>query len=236
MKEKDFITSIKRAKLGVFHSRDAARLMEKSRKYAQVYLNRLEKRETIKRITKSKYCLAGTLPEVAASNLSFPSYVSFLSGLAYHKLTTQIPSVIHVVTNKSMKSVDYGGLRIKFVKTSPERIFGYQKHGHENGYAFVGEKEKILVDAAYLPRYCPLTEAKNAMESGVDAKKLSDYAKRMNSTVTIKRIGYLMQTTGLDASPLKKLINRSFDPLNPLLPGKGEKNREWKLVINEALE
>ncbi|MCD6414693.1 MAG: hypothetical protein J7L23_03655 [Candidatus Diapherotrites archaeon] len=236
MKESEFVEEVKRAKLGVFSSKDVAKLIGKNINYTRVYLKRLEERDTIRRITKARYCLAEARPEVVASNLLSPSYVSFLGGLAYHNLTTQIPQTLHVVTYRNLKEVAYEGVKIRFIKIHPRRVFGYQKHKHEMGYAFVGDKEKIIVDAAYLPQYCPLTEIKEALERGVDREKLIGYTKRMNSIVVAKRVGYLMELSGIDASPLKKLINRSYDPLNPLFPESGERAKEWKLIINEVLE
>jgi len=35
---------------------------------------------------------------------------------------------------------------------------------------------------------------------------------------------------------LKEKLNTKYDPLNPFLPGKGEKNSKWKLIINEVFE
>ncbi|MFW6186067.1 MAG: hypothetical protein ACOC5C_05240 [Halobacteriota archaeon] len=66
----------------------------------------MNERGIIYRIEKVKYSLPDTDPLVIATNLVVPSYVSFLSGLAYHHRTTQIPVVTQVVTSKTKRGIN----------------------------------------------------------------------------------------------------------------------------------
>ena len=91
MNERQFIYKIQEQNLGVITISDAARLINKSRKYTALYLKRLENRGIINRIEKGKYSLPDTHSLIIATNLIIPAYISFLSGLAYYHKTTQIP-------------------------------------------------------------------------------------------------------------------------------------------------
>ena len=235
MNERQFTNIVKEQNLGIITISDAARTINKSRKYTELYLKRLEKREIIKRIEKGKYSLQNTPFQVIASNLVMPSYISFLSGLSYYHLTTQIPRITQIATTKSKKRIRYENEEIQFIKL--RKIFGYNREKTQFGYIFVGEKEKIVIDSFLLPKYCPINETMNAIkESKLDIRKLIDYALKMNSIVLIKRIGYALELDNIDIYPkVKRHLNKRYDLLNPHLSATGENNTKWKLKINEVI-
>ena len=235
MNGRQFINTIKEQNLGIITISDASRIINKNRKYTVLYLKRLEKRKIIKRIEKGKYSLQDTPLQVIASNLITPSYISFLSGLSYHHLTTQIPRITQIVTKKSKKRISYEDGEIQFIKL--RRVFGYNREKTQFGYIFIGEKEKIIIDSLLLPKYCPINETINAIkESKLDVKKLIDYALKMNSVVLIKRLGYSLELNDIDIYPkVKNNLNKRYDLLNPHLPPTDKNNVRWKLKINEVL-
>ena len=234
MNEREFLEKIKNLNLGVLTIPDVSRIIVKDRKYAALYIKRLEDRGVINRIEKGKYALPDTDSPVVATNLIIPSYVSFLSGLAYYHKTTQIPLNIQVITTISKKDVNYKR-RTTFVKFDKKRLFGYKKEKIGNGYAFIGEIEKIIVDSLFMPKYCPISETMNAFD-GIDTRKILNYALRMDSIVTLKRLGYLLELNGIDVyDKIKKCLNKRYDLLNPLLPPTGKNNNKWMLKLNEVL-
>ncbi len=234
MNERKFLEKIKNLNLSVLTIPDISRVISKDRRYAALYIKRLENRGVINRIEKGKYTLEDTDPLAVATNLVSPSYISFLSGLAYYHKTTQIPITIQVVTTTSKNDVDYRS-RITFVKFDRKRVFGYKKEKIGNGYAFIGEIEKVIVDSLFMPKYCPISEVVNALE-GVDTEKIIDYALKMDSIVTLKRLGYLLEVNGIDVyGRIKDCINKRYDLLNPMLPLAGENNNKWMLKLNEVL-
>lgn len=235
MKNIEFLRAIENAELGVFGITDVARIIAKDRAYASLFIKRLVDRELIVRLEKSKYALTGVDDSVVASNLVFPSYISFLSGLAYHKRTTQLPREIQVAASKSKKSLGYGSARIVFIKLKRERIFGYMREKSRTGFAFVGELEKVILDSLLLPGRCPISESYAAIRSGIDEEKIVEYALRMDSAVLLKRLGYLLSLAGIRADGLEKRISAKYEPLNPHLGSSGEKDARWKLIINEVL-
>jgi predicted transcriptional regulator of viral defense system len=71
----------------------------------------------------------------------------------------------------------------------------------------------------------------------IDIEKLLDYALKMDSIVTLKRVGYLLELNGIDVyEKIKSHINERYDLLNPLLPPGGESNRKWGIKVNEVLQ
>ncbi len=236
MNEREFIKKIKEFNLGIIKLTDASHIINKDRHYTAIYMKRLEDRGVINRIEKGKYVLSDTDISVVATNLVNPSYLSFLSGLSYHHKTTQIPILTQIVTAVSKKNIAYQKNNIEFIKLDKKRIFGYKKEKFKNGYAFIGEIEKIIVDSLFIPKNCPLSELKNAFDE-VKIDKIFKYAIKMDSIVTLKRLGYLLELQGIDVyNKLKNKLNKRYDLLNPLLRTNGEKNKKWMLKINEVLE
>lgn len=235
MRDIDFLRAIENAELGVFTISDVARFIDKGRGYARLFAKRLVDRGIIVRLEKSKYALTGADDYMVASNLIFPSYISFLAGLAYHKRTTQLSHEIQVAASRSKKGLRYGSTRIVFIKLKKERIFGYTREKTRGGFVFVGELEKVILDSLLLPERCPLSESYAAMKGGIDEEKIVEYALMMDSAVLLKRLGYLLSLAGLRADGLDKRISARYELLNPRLGVKGERDAKWRLIINEVL-
>ncbi|UCE37284.1 MAG: hypothetical protein JSW00_17705 [Thermoplasmata archaeon] len=232
MRDIEFLELVRDSKLPVFTPLDISRLIKKSSGYVYTYLNRLTKRKLIARIEHGKYSLPDTPIESVATNLIYPSYISFLTAFYYHKKTTQIPREISVVTVRSKKAIEYRDYKIKFVKFKPENVMGYEKM--KNGYTwYLGTLEKSIIDSLYLPANCSVADSMIAIGDGVNTDKMINYCISMSSKVTMKRVGFLLELYGIDVSDsLVRHLNNKYDPLDPLLPVKGEKNRKWHLIVN----
>ncbi len=225
------------SKIPVLTKIDIAKITGFKDPYLKVYLNRLVRSGKIRRVERGKYTICDN-PFLVASCLTTPAYISFLSAFMYMGLTVQVSRVIHVVTVRRKKPVYYEGFKIIFVRFKPDRIFGYKRVEEEGKYLFIADLEKAIVDSLYNPRYCPVTEVHSILYNAtVNIDKLIDYAVRMKSNVTLKRLGFILEYRGVDIhSRIGNLLNRKYDLLNPLLPPEGEKNRKWRLVVNEVLE
>ncbi len=234
MDSDSFRDALEREGIVVFSSKDAARVIGKPPGYTRLFLSRLAKRGKILRIERGKYCLRSASDLEAASNLAFPSYVSFLSALAFHGLTTQIPVQVQVACQKQKKGVEFGNVRIDFIKLKRAAFFGFRRFGN----SFVAEPEKAVIDGLYAPERLPFSEVIYALKQGrMDTRKLCEYAERMGSSMVRRRLGLLLEKTGLakDACGFKKTATR-YAPLNPLLGATGGRDKKWMLIINEVLE
>jgi predicted transcriptional regulator of viral defense system len=238
MRSDRFIRVLEESKNSVFSLGDLVRALNKDEKYVKVFLNRLVKKDLLVRIERNKYSLPNQNPFSVASLLVFPSYVSFISAYSYYDLTTQIPSTIFIVSLRQKKEVLYGSYRIRFVKFSRKRFFGYLREYVEGKTVFMAEVEKAILDSLFLPKYCPVLETFSALrEAKLDYERLLEYVKKFNSRIVAKRLGFLLDSTGTDLyDSLKHLIDKNYEVLNPLKPPAGRKDRRWGLIVNEVLE
>lgn len=226
------------SRLSVFSLGDLVRVLNKDEGYVKVLLNRLVERGLLVRVERNKYSLPGQSVFSVASLLVFPSYVSFISAYSYYGLTAQIPSTVFIVCLRQRKEVFYEGCRVRFVKFSRRRFFGYLREYVEGKTVFIAEVEKAVLDSLLLPRYCPVSETFSALrEAGLNRERLLEYAVRLGSRAVVKRLGYLLELAGLDLYPfLKSLVDKNYELLNPLKPSVGERVEKWRLIVNEVLE
>lgn len=214
---------------------DIAMIIGKSKTYARVYANRLAKKRLLFTPEKGKYAVKETPLEIA-TNLIFPSYISFISAYSIYGFTTQTPIELQVVSLKSKKPTSIGNTRIVFIKFKKQNFFAYKRERLGSAYMFIAEPEKAIIDSIYMPRYCPIAESYAALKSGdMNISKLVDYALRMDSIVTVKRLGYLLELSGRDIyKKVKSRLNKRYDLLNPYMALAEKKSAKWRLNINEA--
>lgn len=236
MKAITFIHTLQNLQKTVFTIKDVSKLIQKPAEYTWVYLHRLKSRGYIIEVERNKYTLSRD-PHEVGSNLVFPSYISFLSAYSLYGFTTQIPLNVQVVTLKPKKKLFFQGMNIEFITFQKQKIFGYSKQKFREKYFFLADKEKAIVDSLYLPEHCPLSETFEALQSKeLEIPKLVHYALQMDSFVTLKRLGYLLEKRGIDIySEVKNKLNPRYDPLNPLLGRSRDNSARWKLNINEIL-
>ncbi len=238
MKTIDFLKVLESLEKPVFTTADVARIIGKHASYVRLYVHRLKHQERIEEVERGKYDIAETDPLCIASNIVFPSYISFLSGLEFYNATTQLPRTISVACAKPKNEIRREGYAIKFIKLKRSRLFGYGKERHHGKTIFVGELEKIIVDSLLLPMHCPISETFSALAEGrYDIKKLIRHAIAIDSVVVLKRLGHLLEKHGVDIyGRLKGRLNKRYDALDPLLPTIGEHDKKWRLIINETFE
>ena len=123
-------------------------------------------------------------------------------------------------------------------------MYGFEKIKIRDSEIIVSDRERTLVDLIYFPD--PVGGLKPAFEileaqiktRKVDVKKLVKYALRFPSVSTRKRIGYVIERTGIPAATLKPLLKSvaksSLWPLYGSKSRKGAINQKWKLIIDDA--
>jgi len=234
MKAIIFLRIVQDLQKTIFTIEDVSRLMNKPAGYTRVYLHRLKLRGYLTTIEKNKYTLSQDPFEVG-SNLVFPAYISFLSAYYLHGLTTQIPVIVQVISSKPKKALSFQGMEIKFIKFQEKKMFGYSKQKFREKYLFLATKEKAIVDSLYLPEQCPMSETFEALRGKeIELPKLIEFALQMDSIVTLKRLGYLLEKRGIDIYPeVKGRLNARYDLLSPLLKRSKDNSGKWKLNINE---
>ncbi len=208
----------------VFNIHDAAKIFGKPEKYVSMRLTSMPK---IKRATRGVYYIYDADVSEIATKIVVPSYISLISAFALHNVTTQMPLEIHVIAPVQHRTLEVEGYKIRFIKFTQERIFGYSRI---NG-SMVAILEKAIVDSLYLNLYT--NEAMEVVMDNIsllDKAKLIDYGIRMRSKATISRLGYLMEMAGYDAGRLEELRSERYVRFSDTGTSK---NMKWRVIYAE---
>jgi len=248
------ITELNRSNKTVFSSDEAAKILGTNTKHIKKLLHDLLKKGWLMRIEKGKYFLTPLLTKTSepytenqfliASKLIYPYYIGFWSMLHYYGYTEQLANTIFIASPKRKKDISLSGVNYKFIKTTPEKMFGLTEIMFDGMSVRVSDKEKTLLDCLDHPEYCGgTTEAVkgiwNAREE-IDFEKILSYANKMNNSAVTKRLGYLLEVLELnkkvDMKSLKETIGKGYASLDPHLPKKGQYNSQWNILVNIPTE
>lgn len=110
-----------------------------------------------------------------ANIIQTPSYVSFLSALAYYQLTTQgVRSVVESANPVRSRTFEVENMSFRYFFCRAPYFFGFKK---EKGF-FVAEPEKALLDALYFKSLKRYALDETALDlKGIDWKKLEKWAR-----------------------------------------------------------
>ncbi|MFZ3085887.1 MAG: hypothetical protein WA097_04470 [Candidatus Hydromicrobium sp.] len=110
-------------------------------------LQRLEKKDIIKRIENGKYLFS--FLEVSdfeiANFLTSPSYISLESALSFYGILSQFPYTITSITSKKSKRVIYEDKEYEFNHMESKYLYGFFK---KNNF-LIASPEKALIDELY---------------------------------------------------------------------------------------
>jgi predicted transcriptional regulator of viral defense system len=153
-----------------FTAEDVATLLQIKSDSALVLCSRYTKRGLFVRVKKNFYVLEDNWNRYAnedffqlANFLQVPSYLSCVSALAFHGVTTQVPRGWYesVSLKRSVRYASHG-MTFHYFKTKPSCYFGFIK----TGKTFIAEKEKAFLDACHLSVFGNYTADWNAMNVG----------------------------------------------------------------------
>ncbi|MGC8670183.1 MAG: type IV toxin-antitoxin system AbiEi family antitoxin domain-containing protein [Candidatus Micrarchaeia archaeon] len=198
-----FVKELLAEKTPVFALDNAQRILGSSRGYASLFISRNVKKGKLMLIRKGLYALPESTYAEIATNISVPSYMTMASALYYRSVVDQMPNRIIVFNTKISSRINVkardGLYDITLVKMLPDKIFGFERERSGNGFAYVALPEKAIIDAMYMPEYCPKTYIDDALTSKkLDTGLLKKYALRMGSKVLLKRLGAAMLRNGLE--------------------------------------
>ncbi len=221
-------------KYPVFTLATLRRIIKKDRNYAKLVIHRLKDEGLVLKIERNRYTVHKD-PILVASNIVWPSYLSFWTALRYHNLTEQLPQNIFVITPRARKNrnIEFMGTRMSFVKVGPKYFFGFAKEPCRNFTILVARPEKALVDSA-LFRKISFSEISEIVRENLDRispELIVQYCLKTKNNALIKRFGFLLETLGADF-PEKADINPNYIPLDYAMPKEGKKNKKWRIIEN----
>jgi len=228
----------------IFSFSDIYRKTHIKKEELSVILSRLEDHGFIERIEKGKYLIIPlgsekgkyTLHEfVIGSYLVEPSAISYWSALHYYGMTEQIPRTVFVQTptRKKKSILNIFGLDYRIVRIKNKKFFGLRKEWIEEVPVSITDKEKTVIDCLDKPQHSGgMIEIAKALKTGqLDQKRLNEYAFKIDNQSVVRRLGYLCDRMGLEAT-LPPLKSKRYILLDPTMPPIGFNDSKWRLVIN----
>jgi len=252
-REAFLVRALAQEKKPIFSSADAARLLGRD---ARQVLHRLARKRWVLPLTRGLYALvpldvgvAGadvfTLHNfVTASLLVEPYYIGFWSALNYHGITEQIPRTTFIATTLAKHPVMVLSQECRFVRLSPRKFFGWQEVEIDRHLVQVSDPEKTVADCLDRPQYCGGIETiARALYFSRDEVKMAEvvsYADRMGNRSILKRLGFILERTGL-LDQYAHLLPESapaagFTKLDPLSRRAGRHDTRWSLLVNYDLD
>jgi predicted transcriptional regulator of viral defense system len=181
---------------------------------------------------------------VIASLLAEPYYIGYWSALNHHGLTDQIPRTTFIATTKARHPVTVLESEYYFVKLARRKFFGWEELGIEDRTVRISNPEKTVADCLDHPEHCGgIEQVARAIYFSHDEIKLArvvQYARRMDNSTIMKRLGHILDATGLFDKYERLFIgyrpSAGFSKLDALSPRFGKHNARWGLLINYRLD
>ena len=181
---------------------------------------------------------------IIASYLTKPYFISFWSALNYYGFSDQIPSTVFIATNKSLKPLEIINTKFLFIKLSKNKFLGLTKIKIEDHEIKIADKNKTIADCLDHPEHSGgLEEVARSIffsHKEFSISRIKDYAFQMKNLTILKRLGYILEKTGLmdeyadhfhDFKPSK-----GYSKLDTISRTKGKYNEKWQLLINAEID
>lgn len=214
---------------------------------------RLKKKGVLTPIKKGVYIFspleAGpggrNINEFQIPSILFPKgnyYVGYSTMYNYYGFTDQIFQTMYLLNTSMQRERVIEGIRFKLIKISPKRMFGLEKIKMQNSKVIVSNRERTLIDLIYFPK--PVGGLREAFgilkyqikKEKIDLKRFIKYACRFPSVSTRKRIGLILDRSGVRDNELNPLIksikDTSWVTLYKSNSRKGPINKKWKIIEN----
>ena len=189
--ENSVYETLKNAGFVLFTVKNICQMISMEKIKAYNLLKALKKKGVIKKFG-AYFSFSDADEFVIGPLLHLPSYLSLWSALQYYGLSDQMPKKIFLITTKYRKPIG----NFVYVTVASQRYFGYKKIGNLT----IAEKEKAIVDGLFFPKYCGgLDEVYKCIKNGgkeIDKKKLIFYARQMKSKIVMKRLYYILNSSG----------------------------------------
>ena len=202
-------------------------------------------------IVPPEYRAAGSIPPswFIRDLMAFfgrPYYVGLLSAGALHGAAHQAPQELQVVTDRALRSIELGRVRIRFVKKARASSTPTVGIKTPTGEIKVSTPEATALDliryvqhAGFLPNVAIVL---NELAERLDPVALVRAAEAAGEPAYAQRLGYLLERLGhteLTAS-LHEWIKAKAPRVTPLrsdLPTSGvPRDRRWRVAVNEEVE
>ena len=184
MKRQQLIHKIETLGKGLFTIKDLRKLFPKAA-YIKTSVNRLLGRGDLVKVVRGVYALNRNDLDIEkiATQLYYPSYISFESALARYGIINQGRYGLTLATTRHSRQMIIAGVECKYSKLKPALFFGFDLIDR----VFLASPEKAVLDELYL--ICMRKREGDTSEwylDGLDRQKLQEYIQPFNSSVKQK--------------------------------------------------
>ena len=184
----DIIKIMKEREMGTFSLDDFGRLLNiNNQNSLYKKIQRLEKKEIIKKLIKGKYLFVFNKTDdfKIANYIYQPSYISLESALSFYGIITGFSYKITSITVKKSLSYIIDEKDYLYSHINQDLFWGYEKKED----FLIAEKEKALVDLIYFySKGLRGFDREDLDISEINKKKLILYAKKFNNKKTLSII------------------------------------------------
>lgn len=177
---------------------------------------------------------------VIASHLAEPYYIGFWSALNHHGFSEQIPRTTFVATTKPKMPLKILDSDYYFIKIDKRKFFGFNEIEIEDWKVNISSPEKTIADCLDHPEHSGgIDEVARAIyfnHEEINLKEVHRLAKRMGNMTILKRLGYILEASGLLESYKNSFSSfspsKGYPALDPVSPREGKHNSKWGLLVN----
>lgn len=170
-------------------------------------LSKLARKGRLHRIRRGEYLLVPlkeedySMHELAVAGRLYPDgYVSFLSALAFHGLTTQLPAVVQVAVRKPGRKHVFLSVKYEPVRLAERYYGGFKTISIGGASVKMALKEKAILDCFLRPESCGGVGAacKALRESFADLNwdTLDYFLEKMRNSAVERRLRYCVSFLG----------------------------------------
>lgn len=251
------LTTLHECGLLIFTLADVARITRLKAVSARSFVRKLVNRGVATRLRSGLFTLVpfelgrereymGN-PYIVARALaaSDPYYISHASAMDIHGMLTQPQFVVYATSPRPIRSRTVLGTEFRFVHCKQTHFFGTTHHWvDKREMVITSDLERTILDGLRRPDYCGgFTEVAKGFwmrQADINVRKLVDYALRLDVGAVIRRLGFLLETYGVQAQAQIKRLHRRLTAtyllLDPLLPPEGRYLARWRLRLNVSRE
>jgi predicted transcriptional regulator of viral defense system len=180
---------------------------------------------------------------VIVSHLVEPYYIGYWSALNHYGFSEQIPRTTFIATTKPKMPLKIMDADYYFVMIGKKKFFGFDEIEIEGWKVNISSPEKTIADCLDHPEHSGgIDEVARAIyfsHEEVAIRKVYDFADRMSNVTILKRLGYILEITGLlgvyNDLFSQFVPSKGYPVLDPISPKKGRYNSRWGLLVNFEL-
>lgn len=261
---KDYIKSIRASGRLAFTTDEALSDLGISQNALRCGMYKLRKKGDIISPAKGLYVILppehqalGCLPAeelipILMKHWEFEYYVCLLSAALYHGASHQKPQIFQVMTEKQLKPLVCGKVKIEFIYKKSIKDLTVQKQAVKTGYLCIATPELTIVDLLQYPHHAGglnhIATVLTELIEAIDPEKLMSLIAHSNEKAWIQRLGYLLeQIQSMDNQKQEEIVvliyqyisHQSINPV-PLAAERSTKgkprNQKWMVIENTTIE